>query len=226
MKIFFNKILIKLNELYLKFNFNLKKYYYLVQSKSFWKVKKYKNYEEYVDHQKNKTLDPIRRQKWLNEEWNTKTEIFKDCFKRIIGKYNLTINNSLCLGARVGQEVYALQQLKINCIGIDLVANPPYVIEGDVHNLSFEDNNFDFIFSNIFDHVLYPNKFFSEIERVSKKNCILVLHLSIGKSTDSFGVVEIASTNFINSFLDKFQKVTENEIDILSMNKELIFRKK
>ena len=32
-------------------------------------LKDYQEYDDYVDHQKEKTLDPVRRKKWLGEEW-------------------------------------------------------------------------------------------------------------------------------------------------------------
>ena len=41
---------------------------------------KYKNYEEYIDFQKTKTTDPVRREKWLNEEWDLKLNGFNDVF--------------------------------------------------------------------------------------------------------------------------------------------------
>ena len=40
--------------------------------------------------------------------------------------------------------------------------------EGDVHDLQFADASQDFVFSNIFDHVLFPQKFIAEIKRVLK----------------------------------------------------------
>ncbi len=33
-------------------------------------LKDYETYDDYVEHQKEKTLDPVRRKKWLGEEWD------------------------------------------------------------------------------------------------------------------------------------------------------------
>ena len=52
-------------------------------------------------------------------------------------------------------------------------------MEGDVHALNFASASFDFVFSNIFDHVLFPDKFISEIKRVMKPNSFCLLHLSL-----------------------------------------------
>ena len=42
--------------------------------------KKYGSYQEYLDHQKAKTLDPVRREKWLNDEWQEKYLYFLNEF--------------------------------------------------------------------------------------------------------------------------------------------------
>ena len=37
-------------------------------------------YSSYIDLQKQKTCDPVRRKKWLNEEWDLKLNGFKQIF--------------------------------------------------------------------------------------------------------------------------------------------------
>ncbi|RME57120.1 class I SAM-dependent methyltransferase, partial [Candidatus Parcubacteria bacterium] len=145
----------------------------------------YENYTDYLRHQKEKTLDPQRIQKWLGEEWDIKLEGFKRIFKRN-WEYLQDKKNALCLGARTGQEVAALQSLGLNAIGIDLVPFAPYTIAGDVHDLAFKDGEFGFVFSNIFDHVLYPDKFCSEIERVLRPGGVAILHLQVGIELDEY----------------------------------------
>ena len=140
---------------------------------------KHSSYEDYIQHQKSKAdYGTPLRQRLLTDLWESDCDGFRLNFKPyhdIISK----CKNALCLGARTGQEVFVLNELGIDAIGIDLVATPPLVISGDVHNLEFENESYDFIFSNIFDHVLYPEKFISEIERVLKPNGHCLLHLSI-----------------------------------------------
>src|SRR3546814_10121718 len=85
-----------------------------------------------------KTLDPIRREKWLGEEWRSKIDGFKSIFRRNDAVIQ-GCQKALCLGARTGQEVVALEELGLDAIGIDLVPCPPHVEAGDIHNLRFED---------------------------------------------------------------------------------------
>ena len=35
-------------------------------------TRNYENYEDYINFQKKKTTDPEKRNKWLNEEWQSK----------------------------------------------------------------------------------------------------------------------------------------------------------
>ena len=121
-------------------------------------IKKYESYDEYVDHQKSKAPHGSSLHKALSkggDKWDS------DCegFRRIFSEHQELLDSlkkGLCLGARTGQEVSVLQDLGFtDTIGIDLNDDPPLVIEGDVHDVPFEDNSFDFVFSNIFDHVFY-----------------------------------------------------------------------
>lgn len=147
------------------------------------KYKKFNSYNDYVKLQKSKAPHGsslnIRLSKG-GDLWDSDCAGFKKHFipfKDIINKST----KAICLGARTGQEVHVLKEMGLkDTIGIDLVDAPPLVIEGDVHNVNFGDDTFDFVFSNIFDHVLYPDKFISEIERISKPNTYCILHLSPG----------------------------------------------
>jgi SAM-dependent methyltransferase len=151
-----------------------------------------KTYVDYISLQKEKTTDPKKREKWLNQEWDLKLNGFERVFKKnlsVIGK------KCLCIGARTGQEVQALINLGKEAIGIDLVPCEPLVIEGDFHNLSFENGSFDFVFSNVFDHALYPDKFLQEISRVLSSRGVAILHLQTGGFNDKYGVHDINEIN-------------------------------
>jgi len=65
----------------------------------------------------------------------------------------------------------------MDAIGIDIVPYEPYVILGDIHNAPFEDASVDFVFTNIFDHSIYPQKFISEMQRVLKPGGHVLMHL-------------------------------------------------
>ena len=147
------------------------------------KHKEFGNYTEYIKLQKSKAPHGSQLNRRLSQGgdlWDSDCAGFKKHFtpfKNIINKST----KAICLGARTGQEVHVLKEMGLkDTIGVDLVDAPPLVIEGDVHNVNFEDGTFDFVFSNIFDHVLYPDKFISEIERISKPNTCCILHLSPG----------------------------------------------
>ena len=145
----------------------------------------YARYEAYLAHQKEKTLDPQRIAKWQGEEWDIKVEGFTTIFLRN-WDYIRAKKAALCLGARTGQEVATLQSLGIPAIGVDLVPFEPYTIAGDIHDLQFNDGEFDLIFSNIFDHSLYPEKFCTEMERVLRPDGVIILHLQIGEELDEY----------------------------------------
>jgi len=183
------------------------------------KIKEFINgYDDYVKLQKSKSphgSDLNRRLSMGGDLWDSDCEGFKKHFllhKDIIENSK----KAICLGARTGQEVYVLKNMGLeDSIGIDLVDAPPLVIEGDVHNVQFEDNTFDFIFSNIFDHVLYPDKFISEIERLAKPNTYCILHLSIGIKMEDGGdfhaANELSDSNSVIQLFKRNVEIIKNE---------------
>lgn len=191
------------------------------------KVHQYRNYEDYVNHQIEKTTDPARVKKWLNNEWDSKVIGFKEIFMRN-QSYVLNKKNAICLGARTGQEVKALQDLGIEAIGIDLVPFPPYTIPGDIHNLSFESEKFDLVFTNIFDHSLLPEKFCSEMERVCKPTGIIIIHLLLGANKDEYTETLVSGPEKVLALFKSVEvresREIKNTIDML--NWELILEKK
>ena len=195
--------------------------------KSIFFTNKYDDYQKYLDHQKEKTTDPERIKKWLNEEWNIKYEGFKEVFFRN-KSFLIEKTDAICLGARTGQEVKALRYMGIDAIGIDLIAFPPYTIKGDIHNLEQKDSSYDFVFTNIFDHSLYPKKFCYEMERICKSSGIIMVHIQLGKTGDKYSENIINSPDFIiNNFKNSNvcqSKSINNSFD--GMNWELIFKKK
>lgn len=198
----------------------------LFNEAGFFSNNRSKDYENYLNHQMSKTLDPKRIKKWKNEEWQIKLNGFKDIFNRN-KQFLKDKNTAICLGARTGQEVKALSDFGLEAIGIDLVPFPPYTIKGDIHNLDFPDNSFDFVFTNIFDHALYPDKFCQEMERVCTPQGIIIIHLQIGLNGDEYTETIVYNPNKV---LTQFKSVhplesrkISNTFD--SMNWELILRK-
>jgi SAM-dependent methyltransferase len=191
-----------------------------------------KEYESYIRRQSKKTRDPIKRKKWLGEEWELKINGFKKEFEKF--KEFLTQNKKcLCLGARTGQEVVALKELGIKDVtGIDIVPCEPHVIKGDIHNLDFKDNTFDFVYTNIIDHSIDPKKMISEIERVLKVEGVFFLQIQLGLKQDEYTVFEINNpiydvvTLFNKSFCLGIKPVNlDKKPNFAGMNVELIFKK-
>ena len=195
-------------------------------------MKEYESYEKYIDHQKEKTLDPVRREKWLGQEWGLKINGFKQEFNKL-SSFLTSDKKCLCLGARTGQEVVALKEMGINeVIGIDIVPHEPYVIKGDIHNLEFEDETFDFVYTNIIDHSIDPKKMVSEIERVLKNDGIFFLQIQLGLNQDEYTVFEIQNpvydiaTLFNKSYCLTIKHVNnDGSSNFAGMNVELLFRK-
>ena len=167
-------------------------------------LKEYDNYDDYTEHQKEKTLDPVRRKKWLGEEWELKLNGFSDIFGYNCQNILKEGMSALCIGARTGQEVVALKNLGIDAIGIDLVECEPHVVFGDMHNLEYEDESFDFVFTNVFDHSLYPDKMISEIERVLRIGGYFLLHMQVRQEIDDYAENEIQSVE--NDIIPLFEK--------------------
>ena len=194
--------------------------------------REYEKYNDYIKFQSEKTLNPEKRKKWLTEEWQSKIDGFKNEFSKL--KNQLTPDKKcLCLGARTGQEVVALKELGIeDVVGIDIVPNLPYVVKGDIHNLSFENESFDFVYTNIIDHSINPKKMISEIERVLKVDGIFYLQIQLGLNQDKYTEFEITNPIFdLITLFDQSYCVTMGpvnkggSINFAGMNFELIFTK-
>jgi len=189
-------------------------------------TKKYSSYEEYVNHQKEKTQDPVRRQKWLGEEWDSKLNYFENVFETIVTDFpEIKNGTSVGLGARTGQEVQAMINLGFKASGVDLVACKPLVIEGDIHDLPFENDSFDFAFTNIYDHSLYPDKFLQEIDRIVKSQGVILLHLAFG-DTDDYGANELIDSTPIVNFFKEYQIVKDEPMPIWGgLNHQVLIKK-
>lgn len=129
-------------------------------------IRKYKTYEDYIQHQKSK----------LDKKHDIIVNHDRQYEQIIYQRYtDVKDKKVLCLAARLGGEVRGFIRRGANAIGIDL--NPgkdnPDVIQGDFHNIPFQDNTFDIVFCNSIDHVLYMDKFLSEARRVTKDIFIL-----------------------------------------------------
>jgi len=188
----------------------------------------YKSYETYIQRQLNKTLNPKLRKIWTTRDWNRKIPVFAKFFSELKTKNLLQeTSKALCIGARVGQEVEALRRINVvDSIGMDLVPHPPLVVEGDFHNQPFDNDTFDFEFSNVFDHALYPHKFVAEIERTLKPNGVCVLHVALSRRADKYSANDLYSVEPLVELFKNSVLVHVRKVDGFGLDTEVAFRKK
>ena len=146
--------------------------------------REYKDYDEYTAHQISKTADPERRARLLEKEnFDKKVRYFKSKFGRLSEKSSF--NQTVCLGARMGEEIEAFLQLGVDCYGVDLIPHPPHVREGDFQDLHFiEDGTIDTFYTNSLDHSSDPGKVFSEVSRCLKEGGTFILDYFAGHWED------------------------------------------
>lgn len=134
--------------------------------------RKYKTYEDYLSHQASK-LDKVYDE--ILESDVQYQKILEERFRSL--PYIMKGKSMLCLGARLGGEVRAFKNLGAVAVGIDLNPGPAnqHVLIGDIHEINFATESFDYAFSNIIDHVFDVEKFCSEIVRILKSDGMLFL---------------------------------------------------
>ncbi|XP_071709335.1 uncharacterized protein [Rutidosis leptorrhynchoides] len=188
----------------------------------------YTSYDNYIQHQLRKTNNPKLRKIWTTRDWDRKIRVFTQFFMDLKHK-NLLSNSSkaLCVGARVGQEVEALKRVGVwDSIGLDLVPYPPLVIQGDFHSQPFDKETFDFEFSNVFDHALYPKKFVGEIQRTLKAGGICVLHVAVSRRSDKYSANDLFSLEPLIKLFNGSELIYSRKVDGFGLDTEIVFRKK
>tara|TARA_Y100000816_G_scaffold286110_1_gene266729 strand:+ start:715 stop:1989 length:1275 start_codon:yes stop_codon:yes gene_type:complete len=186
------------------------------------------NYDQYIKFQSTKSLDPVRVQKWLGEEWREKVNAFKNHFLKFGDALN-TSGKFLCIGSRAGHEVAALKELGVeNVVGIDTYPCGEGVIKGDGNCMEFEDESFDFVYTNILNYTIHPEKMISEIERVVKKEGLIYFQCKIGQASDEYE--EVVFENPVHDILPFFNQsfciaLQPINVDVTGSNFEYVLRK-
>ncbi|RLM61695.1 hypothetical protein C2845_PM14G01410 [Panicum miliaceum] len=189
---------------------------------------RFRSYDDYLRHQLNKTLDPRLRRVWATRDWRRKVDAFARAFARL-RREGLLANASraLCVGARLGQEVAALRQVGVaDAVGIDLAPAPPLVVRGDFHAQPFPDATFDFEFSNVFDHALYPDRFAAEIERTLRPGGVAVLHVAVHRRGDKYSANDLLDVQGLVGLFRGCDVVRVSKVDAFGLDTEVILRKK
>ncbi|CAL9202982.1 uncharacterized protein LOC135631508 [Musa acuminata AAA Group] len=189
----------------------------------------FRSYDDYIKRQLNKTLDPRLRRLWATRDWDRKVRVFARFFADLAAE-GLVSNASaaLCVGARMGQEVAALRGIGVvGAVGMDLAPAPPLVVAGDFHAQPFTDDSFDFEFSNVFDHALYPERFATEVERTLRPGGVAVLHVAVHRRGDKYSANDLLGG--VNGLLGLFKRsdlVRVRKIDGFGLDTEVVLRKK
>lgn len=110
-------------------------------------------------------------------------------------------------------------------IGLDLVPYPPLVIQGDFHRQPFDDETFDFEFSNVFDHALYPEKFVGEIQRTLKLGGICVLHVALSRRSDKYSANDLYSVEPLIKLFNGSDFLYSRKVDGFGLDTEVVFRR-
>ncbi|KAL1550406.1 hypothetical protein AAHA92_18371 [Salvia divinorum] len=187
----------------------------------------YTSYDSYIQRQLNKTLNPKLRKIWTTRDWERKIRVFAAVFDDL-KRRGLLSNSSraLCVGARMGQEVEALRRVGVSdSVGLDLVPSPPLVVRGDFHHQPFDDGSFDFEFSNVFDHALYPDKFVGEIERTLRPGGVCVLHVALRRRSDKYSANDLFSAEPLKKLFKTSRLLRLRSVDAFGLDTELVFRK-
>ncbi|KAG1363363.1 hypothetical protein COCNU_11G001900 [Cocos nucifera] len=187
----------------------------------------YKSYDDYIKHQLNKTLNPRLRRVWATRDWDRKVLVFARFFSDLKSQGLLSnISRALCIGARLGQEVAALRRVGVaDSIGMDLVPAPPLVAAGDFHSQPFPNASFDFEFSNVFDHALYPDRFAAEIERTLRPGGVAVLHVALHRRGDKYSANDLFGVDGVVGLFKQSDLVRVSQVDGFGLDTEVVLRR-
>lgn len=173
----FNKLKTAVKHPSVVWNFLIqKKYDWVVDD--FFKKRRYRTYDEYVQHQQAK-LKKIQKNRL--PEYDVK---YHEVLSVRLRQAGLAPGAGvvLCLAARWGTEVRAFIDHGYFAVGIDL--NPgvenKYVVYGDFHQLQFADHSVDVIFTNSLDHALDLPRLLIEVRRVLKPAGRLLIEIVKG----------------------------------------------
>lgn len=131
-------------------------------------------YAEYLAKQAYKTANADFRSE-IEAKRSERVLWFRDRFAALRERRG---GKALCLGARYGEEVEALRGLGWRATGVDLVAYPPWVEQGDMNNPPAE--KYDLVYTNAFDHCWNPGQFIANSLYALNRGGSLVLHIASG----------------------------------------------
>jgi len=138
--------------------------------------RKYESYRAYLKHQKAK----LATHDFKNYDIEFRTVLRERLTALDVDWRDLSV---LCLAARIGTEVKAFLDLGCRAIGIDL--NPgkqnQYVVQGDFHDLQFQPNSMDVVYTNSLDHAFDIDRIATEVLKVLEPEGLLIVEAVRGR---------------------------------------------
>jgi len=153
-----------------------------------------------------------------NSPIQDRTKIFIDKISKVVPVADKSI---LCVGCRNIQEIeYFRSKGAYRVIGIDLFSENPDIYIMDMHELKFQDNLFDIVYSShSLEHAYNPGLVTKEITRVLKPNGIIAIEVPVNFEPRGADLVD-----FIN--LTGLMKYFPREISKLLWYEENVFTEK
>ena len=191
--------------------------------------KKYKDYQEYINHQKGKLE---KENDWIVGFDENYSQILKERLLDDFDNWGIKKGNVLCLGARLGGEVRAF--IKIGCFAIGIDLNPgkknKHVLYGDFHDIQFSENSVDIVFSNSLDHSFDIDSVLKEIKRVLKNGGFLILEIAKGfdegTTTGPYEAFHWARIDDMIKLIEEqeFTLIKKSDIKIPELGEHCVFR--
>ncbi len=139
----------------------------------------YQAYEDYITHQKSKMEMTDMTCSSLRVKVMCRDKYFREALRGRLRKLKFVNRGKsvLCLGARLGTEVKAFQDLGCFAVGIDLYPDEKnsYVLYGDFNNIKFPDESVDIVYNNSLDHCFDIKILIEEVKRVLKKGGVFIV---------------------------------------------------
>jgi SAM-dependent methyltransferase len=160
-------------------------------------------YAEYVESQMVKT----RGKRFTNSRF--RIDVYIDLV--LNNCKDLASNPSvLNIGPRNHHELDSMTDRGLSDVtGVDLWPTDSRIVKGDMHDLPFEDDQFDLVFaSHVFEHSYDFAKVANQVQRVVKKNGYLFCAVPIDYEEGPIDRVDFGTfENFVKYFPDNVEKV-------------------
>lgn len=185
----------------------LKKQYYWSETEGL-QAKKYKDYNEYVAHQRSKYLTIKGENGWLSKNDKRFIKALEGRLTKHLKK--LSKGNFLCLAARTGTEVRYFISKGFFAVGIDVEPGErnEYVVVGDFNKLQYANESVDYVYCNSLDHSNDLAFTIGEARRVLKDGGLFFLELSKGEAEGgTVGYYEATKWSKVDDVLAVFKNL-------------------